>query len=111
MLTFSYQIYDDITWRVAADMTFVEQQLVARKGIDSFRLSVNIYTELELKPFWEPRNRFPAWQAGTTTKQYTTYRPTRLHRPADSTPWNRFLDGLLKRLQIWVLLCFWTSQL
>jgi hypothetical protein len=41
------------------------------------------------KPFKEPRNRFPARRAGTTT-----HRPARLHKLAESIPWNRFLGSL-----------------
>jgi hypothetical protein len=39
-------------------------------------------------PFKEPRNRFPAWRADSTTLFDV---PVRLHRLADSIPWNRFL--------------------
>ncbi len=34
-------------------------------------------------------NRFSAWRAGATT--LLSYRPTRLHKLAESIPWNRFL--------------------
>jgi hypothetical protein len=44
------------------------------------------------KPFKEPKNRFPAWHAGTTS--FMTYRHARLHRLAEAIP------GLLERLQI-----------
>jgi hypothetical protein len=50
-----------------------------------------------IKPLKEARNRFPAWQAGTTT--YLTYLPARLCRLAELIPRNRFL-GFLKGLQI-----------
>ncbi len=53
------------------------------------------------KPFKEPRNRFPAWPAGSTT--YLTYRPAGKHRLAESIPWN-LSPGLLKRLQIRALI-------
>ncbi len=39
----------------------------------------------------EPRNRFQTW--GPVRQPYLSYRPARLHRPAESIP------GLLKRLQ------------
>jgi hypothetical protein len=42
--------------------------------------------------FKEPRNRFPAWRAGTTT--LFDVRPARLHRLAESIPWNQFLGSL-----------------
>ncbi len=45
------------------------------------------------KPFKEPRNRFLAWRAGTTT--LFTYGPTRLQRLAESILWNRFLGSLI----------------
>ncbi len=51
-------------------------------------------------PFKEPRSQFPAWWAGTTTL-YLTYRPARLHRPAESIP------GLLKHVyKFWLWLHF-----
>ncbi len=49
------------------------------------------------KAFKEPRNRFPAWRAGTR-QPYLSYRHARLHRLSKSIP------GLLKRLQIRALL-------
>jgi hypothetical protein len=49
------------------------------------------------KPVKEPRNRFPAWRAGTTT--LFVLRAGRLHRLAESTPRNRFL-GSINLLQI-----------
>ncbi len=41
------------------------------------------------KPFKEPRNRFPACWAGTTT--HLSYRADWLHRLSESIPRNRFL--------------------
>ncbi len=45
------------------------------------------------KPFKEPRNRFPAWRAGTT-QPYLTYQHAKLHRLAESISWNWFLGSL-----------------
>jgi hypothetical protein len=45
------------------------------------------------EPSKEPRNRFPAWQAGMTTL-FGVHRPATLHRLAESIPWNRFLGTL-----------------
>ncbi len=44
------------------------------------------------RPFKEPRNRFPALRAGTTT--YLLYRPTKLNRLAESIFWNQFPGSL-----------------
>ncbi len=44
------------------------------------------------KPFKEPRSRYPA--SGSVRQPYLTYRPGRLHRLAESSPWNRFLGSL-----------------
>ncbi len=46
------------------------------------------------KPFKEPRNRFPAWRAGTTRQPFLSYLPARLHRLAESNPRYRFLVSL-----------------
>ncbi len=46
------------------------------------------------KPFKEPRIWFPAWRAGTVQQPYLSYWPARLHRLAESIPWNRFLGPL-----------------
>ncbi len=46
------------------------------------------------KPFNEPRNRFPAWRAGTT-------------RLAESIPWHRFLGSLnVYRYGLWCSLIY-----
>jgi hypothetical protein len=45
------------------------------------------------KPLKEPRNRIPTWRAGTTIL-FDVYRPARIHRPAESNSWNRFLGSL-----------------
>ncbi len=42
------------------------------------------------KPFKEHRNRFPTWQAGSTTLHI--WSTGRLHRLVESIPWNTFLD-------------------
>jgi hypothetical protein len=47
------------------------------------------------KPFQEPRNRFPAWLAGTKKKVVVPARKTSVHRLAESIPRNL---GLFKRL-------------
>ncbi len=44
------------------------------------------------KPFKEHRNRFPAWRTGMTT--LFDDRPSRLHKPEESIPWNRVLGSL-----------------
>jgi hypothetical protein len=43
------------------------------------------------KPFKEPRNRFPAWRADTTTLFDVLAHQDRL---AESIPWNRFRGSL-----------------
>jgi hypothetical protein len=54
------------------------------------------------KPFKAPRNRFPAWRAGTTT--IFVVPPTKLHRLAKSMPWNRFLGSLnVYKYGLWLL--------
>ncbi len=59
------------------------------------------------KPFKEPRNRFPAWRADTTT--LLSYRPVRPHRLAESIPRNRFLSSL--NVYKYVLRYLWTLWL
>ncbi len=58
------------------------------------------------KPFKEPRNRFPAWRAGTKNPIWGTLVPA---RQASSAGWIDSLElipGLLKRLQIYG---FWSE--
>ncbi len=43
--------------------------------------------------FKEPRNRFPAWRAGTTSLFDLPARQT-INRLSESIPWNRFLGSL-----------------
>jgi hypothetical protein len=51
------------------------------------------YTRAHIcKPLQEPRNRFSAWRASTTT--LLSYRPARLHRLAESNPRSRFLGSI-----------------
>ncbi len=66
--------------------------------------STLLYWARICKPFNEPKYRFPAWWAGTTTLPYFSYRIARLHRLAESIPLNPF-QGLLKGTQDWEF--FW----
>ncbi len=43
------------------------------------------------RPFKEPRNRFPAWRAGTTTLFVVPVRQATVHTLAESIPPNRYL--------------------
>ncbi len=45
-----------------------------------------------LQTFKESSNRFPAWREGAIT--YLSYRPTRLHKLAESIPRNLFLGSI-----------------
>jgi hypothetical protein len=45
------------------------------------------------KPFEEPRNRFPAWRAGTKILFDVPVRQA-AYRVAESSHWNRFLGSL-----------------
>jgi hypothetical protein len=63
------------------------------KKLGRCRYQCKQYTRARIcKPFKEPRNRFPAWRAGTTT--LFLYWPAMLHRLAESNPRNRFLVSL-----------------
>ncbi len=63
-----------------------------------------MYSEPRIcKPFKEPRNRFPAWRAGTTILFDVGYRPARLHRLAESL--NGFLGSLnVYNYGLWTIL-------
>ncbi len=68
-----------------------------------FLLAVTGCRALICKPFKEPRNRFSAWRAGTR-QTYLMYRPARLHRLAQSIPWNRFLGTLnVEKYGLWLV--------
>ncbi len=52
-----------------------------------------LYTRARIcRPFEEPRNRFPAWRAGSTALLFV--RPARLHRLAELIPQNRFQGSI-----------------
>ncbi len=56
-------------------------------------LSIPLQTEpVFVNLFKEPRNPFPAWRP--VRQLYLMYQPARLHRLAESIPWNRFLGSL-----------------
>ncbi len=67
------------------------------------------------KPFKEPRNRFPACWAGTTTLLFDVPGPQDyIGWLAESIPWNRFLGSLnVYKFRLCILyisvLCRWTS--
>ncbi len=57
------------------------------------------------KPFKEPRNRFPAWQASTT------YRPATPQRLAESIPGNWFILGSLNVYKFGLSSAKWSYSL
>ncbi len=69
-----------------ANCFYIQQNLHA--NVRDFELWARI-----CRPFKEPRNRFPAWRAGT--QLYLSYWPAGLLRLAKSIPRNRFLGSII----------------
>jgi hypothetical protein len=83
--------------RVGTELSYRLASLAGRYDKPIFLYSVlsthRLFRARICKPFKEPRNRFSAWRAGTTTL-FVVPACQATYRIAESIPWNRFLGSI-----------------
>jgi hypothetical protein len=73
---------------------------------------LSMYRVRICRPFKEPRNRFPALRGGPYDNPILrTCPPCRLHRLANTIPWNRFLGSLsIYKFGLSTVYCTWARR-